>query len=177
MGKTYFIADLHFGDSRIIGYENRPFQSAAHMDAELITRWNRTVGPDDRVFLLGDVAITSPEATAAATTQLAGYKILVLGNHDRHLPVAWWFTAGFQEVSAYPLVLDEFYLLSHEPLYVNATMPYANIFGHVHGSPLYVDASPQSFCVSAERIDYTPIEFTEIKRRIGAPLNPTGREA
>jgi calcineurin-like phosphoesterase family protein len=45
-------------------------------------------------------------------------------------------------------------------------MPYANIFGHVHANPIYKDFSPQSFCVSVERINYTPISFEEIKRVI-----------
>ena len=36
MGKTYFIADTHFGEERIRKYENRPFESAAQMDSELI---------------------------------------------------------------------------------------------------------------------------------------------
>jgi calcineurin-like phosphoesterase family protein len=42
-------------------------------------------------------------------------------------------------------------------------MPYANIFGHVHGNPAYKDYSSQSFCVSVERINYTPILFEDIR--------------
>lgn len=38
MGKTYFIADTHFGDGAIIRYENRPFESTMQMDAEIIKR-------------------------------------------------------------------------------------------------------------------------------------------
>ena len=45
-------------------------------------------------------------------------------------------------------------------------MPYANIFGHVHANPIYKDFSEQSFCVSVERINYTPVSFDEIKRVI-----------
>lgn len=39
-------------------------------------------------------------------------------------------------------------------------------FGHVHGNPEYNDYSKQHFCVSCERIDYTPIEMKEIVNRI-----------
>lgn len=33
-------------------------------------------------------------------------------------------------------------------------------------NPEYTDCSARSFCVSAERINYTPIEFNEILRKM-----------
>ena len=45
-------------------------------------------------------------------------------------------------------------------------MPYANIFGHVHGSQLYKDYSEQSYCVSVERTDYRPVPFDEIVEKV-----------
>ena len=53
MGKDYFIADTHFGDSRIIGYENRPFESVQEMDKILIEKWNEIVTVEDTVYVLG----------------------------------------------------------------------------------------------------------------------------
>ena len=50
-------------------------------------------------------------------------------------------------------------------------MPYANIFGHVHGNPLYADVSRQSFCVSAERTGYIPLEFEEIAGKMQNAAN------
>lgn len=49
---------------------------------------------------------------------------------------------------------------------MNANMPYANLFGHVHNNPIVRDYSKQHYCVSIERIDYTPIDFEEVKRCI-----------
>lgn len=49
---------------------------------------------------------------------------------------------------------------------VQTNMPYANIFGHVHNSPVYKTYSSQHYCVSAERIDYTPISMEHIIRKI-----------
>ena len=65
-----------------------------------------------------------------------------------------------------PVILEGFWILSHDLLYVNTNMPYANIFGHVHNSPIIKDYSRQHYCVSVERIDYRPISFEEIKRRV-----------
>lgn len=65
-----------------------------------------------------------------------------------------------------PVIFRRFWILSHDSVYVNSNMPYANIFGHVHNSPIIRDYSSQHYCVSAERIAYTPICFDEIVRKI-----------
>ena len=49
MGKTYFIADTHFGDDNIRRYENRPFDTVKEMDNALIENWNRVVSNEDEV--------------------------------------------------------------------------------------------------------------------------------
>ena len=57
-------------------------------------------------------------------------------------------------------------MLSHEPLYINSNMPYANFYGHVHANPSYKDASKQSVCVSVERIAYTPANFMTLREKM-----------
>lgn len=156
----YFIADTHFGDERIIRYENRPFDDASAMDWELIRRWNGTVSPVDTVYVLGDWGHMDPSA-------LHGTKYLVRGNHDT-LDNRAYRDMGFAEVYDLPVILEGFWILSHEPLYVCENMPYANLFGHVHASPLYKTFSSQHYCACVERTDYAPVSFDEIKRRISA---------
>ena len=153
----YFIADTHFGDERIRRYENRPFDNVQIMDRELIRRGNETVSPEDTVYVLGDWGNLSP-------TLLQGTKYLIKGNHDTLTNQAYR-DMGFAEVYDMPVLLDEFWILSHEPLYVCENMPYANLFGHVHASPLYRTFSSQHYCVSAERIGYTPVSFQAVKDR------------
>lgn len=164
---TFFIADPHFGHGAIIGYENRPFETVEEMDQALIDNWNRVVGKHDKVYLLGDVSFYKDDKTANIVKQLKGLKYLVVGNHDSP-NVMRYYDMGFHRVYDNPVILDGFWMLSHEPLYINANMPYANIFGHVHASKQYTNYSIQSFCVCVERIDYTPIEFGEIKRVMGS---------
>ena len=74
--------------------------------------------------------------------------------------------AGFEEVYDHPVIIKNFWILSHEPLYVNSNMPYANLFGHVHASPMIKTYSRQHYCVSVERIHYTPISFDQISLAI-----------
>lgn len=163
---TFFVADPHFGHKGIIAYENRPFASVEEMDKALIANWNRVVAKQDKVYLLGDLSFYNNEKTETIVRQLRGTKYLVLGNHDKP-NVQVYYDMGFHRVYDCPVILDSFWMLSHEPLYVNANMPYANLFGHVHANGQYTDYGPQSFCVCVERIGYTPIAFGEIKRRMG----------
>lgn len=163
---TFFIADPHFGHEAIIRYENRPWKSAQEMDRDLIARWNGAVGEADSVYVLGDLSLHGRERTAEIVRSLRGVKHMLIGNHDER-DVMVYYEMGFHRAYDLPVILDDFWILSHEPVYVNSNMPYANIFGHVHSSGQYTDQSRQSFCVSAERIAYTPIAFQEIKRRMG----------
>lgn len=74
--------------------------------------------------------------------------------------------AGFTEVYDCPVIIKNFWILSHEPLYVNTNMPYANLFGHVHNSPIFKTFSNHHYCVSIERIDCMPISLDEIILKI-----------
>jgi len=164
MPKVFFIADTHFGHNEIISYENRPFKNISEMDNILISNWNNIVS-DDTVFLLGDFSAYSKEKSQEICHMLKGKKFLVMGNHDTQSE-NYYRETGFESVSRYPIIFENFWILSHEPLYINSNMPYANIFGHIHNNPIYKDFSPQSFCVSAERINYTPINFDSIRKEI-----------
>ena len=152
----YFIADTHFSDENIRRYENRPFADVRQMNAALIANWNKVVTETDEVYVLGDFG-----ELRDVLTSLNGMKYLVKGNHDTESN-EYYRQAGFAEVYDKPVILDNFWILSHEPLYVCENMPYANIFGHVHNSPLYRDYSSQHYCVSVERTGYTPVSFEKV---------------
>lgn len=153
----YIIADTHFGDDNIKIFENRKVS-----DNEIIDRWNEVVNEDDTIYVLGDFAISNKRYVSEILERLKGYKILVKGNHDC-LSYKDYLYAGFDEVYFHPIIVDDFWIMSHEPLYMNNSMPYANIFGHVHANPIYKDYSNHHFCVCVERINYTPIPFDDIK--------------
>lgn len=79
----WFTSDTHFGHANIIKFCNRPFDDVDQMNEAIIDNWNHVVGPDDIVFHLGDVALGPWEKWDSLLTRLNGYKILVVGNHDR----------------------------------------------------------------------------------------------
>lgn len=159
----FFIADTHFGDDNIRRYENRPFETTEEMDTVLIENWNSAVTVNDEVYVLGDFGASGYEEVILS--KLNGIKYLVKGNHDDKSN-DYYRNAGFKEVYDLPILYKNFWILSHDAIYVNKNMPYANLFGHVHNNPIVKDYSSQHFCVSVERIDYTPILFDEIARRV-----------
>lgn len=79
----YFTSDHHFGHSRIIGYCNRPFRFVQEMDRAMEENWNSVVSKDDKVYVLGDFSFDKPERTNQILNRLNGYKILLVGNHDK----------------------------------------------------------------------------------------------
>ena len=166
----YFIADTHFSEENIMRYENRPFADVTEMNDELLFRWNGVVSQDDEVYVLGDFGADGQEK--CILRQLNGKKYLIKGNHDVKSN-QYYRDAGFEEVYDHPIIIRDFWILSHEPLYMNRNMPYANLFGHVHDSPIIKTCSGYHYCVSVERINYTPISFEDI---ISAVQNKTGED-
>ena len=163
MSHTHFIADTHFGDDNIRRYENRPYKTAAEMDKALIENWNGAVSCEDMVYVLGDFGADGSEKEVLS--KLNGEKYLIKGNHDVKSN-EYYRKAGFKEIYDLPVLFRGFWILSHDALYVNRNMPYANLFGNVHNNPIVRDYSSQHFCVSVERINYTPILFEEIARKV-----------
>ena len=158
---TFLIGDTHFYHANIIKYCDRPFATVAEMNECIIENWNRTVGQLDTVFVLGDFAFCGKNGVIDIGNKLHGKKTLILGNHD-DASIKTYYDAGFEFVSKYPILYKDFYVLSHYPQYIQNNGVYANIFAHVHNNPMYTNFSSRSFCASAERINYTPIDFDEI---------------
>jgi calcineurin-like phosphoesterase family protein len=152
----FFTADTHFGHANIIKHCNRPFSDTREMDAELIKRWNETVSPEDVVWHLGDLSLSTNLAyLTPIVQQLNGRKRLIYGNHDR-CRIQEYYAMGFEFVSITPIAhLGQGpMILSHEPIY-NGILQSRNIFGHVHDT----EVEHEGICVSVERHDYRPVAF------------------
>ena len=158
----FVIADCHFNDANIIAFENRPYKNVAEMNDKLISNWNNAVGVDDIVIVAGDFIVGGNNAREILLA-LNGKIKLVIGNHDTNLDAYRDLLYGVYD---YPIVIDEFWIVSHYPMYVNIASPYANLFGHVHSNTTYCDVSPRSMCICTERLNDTPILLEEAKRKI-----------
>ncbi|HHT98039.1 MAG TPA: phosphoesterase [Clostridiales bacterium] len=165
MSKTFFIADMHFGDANIILYENRPYANIHEMRELMLSNWNTTVSSDDEVFVVGDfINFKGTKNPEEILSRLNGKINLIVGNHDKGYEE--FYRNNGVNVIEYSIIYETFWIISHKPMYMNDNMPYVNIFAHVHNNPMYKNVSSRSFCVSAERINYTPIDFEVIKRLV-----------
>ena len=161
--KVFFMGDCHFGHKNIIRYCNRPFKDVDDMTEKMIKCWNNVVSANDIVYVVGDFALCGKNKIIEIGQRLNGRKRLIMGNHDQ-ASIETYKQAGFEFVYNHPIVLEEFFVVSHEPMVgFSPSMPFANIFAHVHDNPAYTDCSARSYCVSAERICYEPIDFETIK--------------
>ena len=159
--KRYLIADTHFGHENIIAYCSRPFHDVNHMNEVLIRNWNAVVGKEDTVYVLGDFTLSRKrEIIASLTIRLNGHKTLIMGNHDTRKPKDY-IEAGFTNATRKPMMVEPGIVLMHEPFDdISLVAPnYLYFFGHVHEKHCPMDDLPNCYCVSAERLDYRPVDF------------------
>lgn len=130
----YFIADTHFGHSTVIRTCGRPFRSVAEMNAAMIEQWNAAVGPDDRVFHLGDFCFKGSKLAKRILPELQGELVLIRGNHD---------TEGMMSLSRWSAVHDILEITSQGRRLVLCHYPMLewpgcfrgamHLHGHTHG--------------------------------------------
>jgi hypothetical protein len=58
---------------------------------------------------------------------------LVLGNHDNGKPsVKYYLDRGFDKVYDSPVILEDKWILSHEPVWIEPSSHFVNLYGHTH---------------------------------------------
>ena len=126
----------------------------------------------DFVYLLGDYCFGPYDVQKRILDRLNGRKILVMGNHDR-LPPNRYIEMGFCGATRKPIMIEPGVILMHEP-FIEADKyvlePYIYFFGHVHDKHTEMENYKNCRCVSAERIQYKPLDLVlaikDIKRKI-----------
>lgn len=136
------------------------------METTLIKNWNSCVGEHDLVYHLGDFAFGNKEYISQLVSQLHGRICLIKGNHDRYNN-QYYRDCGFAEIYDKPILIDDFFLLSHMRQWSIAESCIINLFGHVHNDDTYETVGRNHFCACVERINYTPVDFEEIKKKFG----------
>jgi len=158
-----FISDTHFNHRNIIKYTSRInlFADLDEMHEGIISVWKENVAEDDIVYHLGDFAFGSKEVVRELVSRLNGRIRLILGNHDKRNKPQWYEGLGFDRVYDTPIILDDWFIISHEPIkYLTDAMPYVNIHGHTHDEEY---ANFQRINVCWEVLEGVPVTFDEIK--------------
>ncbi len=170
-GETWLLADLHLGHPGIALYAARPFLASdvGEMDRVLVGNWRRTVAPEDRALLLGDLcAGPDPCAYRAAVAALAGRLTFVRGNHDPDLP-------GLARSVAFEADGHRF-LGVHDPSDAPRDFDGWVIHGHLHDSDLrrfpFFDPEARRVNVSVETAGYSPVPLSLVCDLISAESGP-----
>jgi calcineurin-like phosphoesterase family protein len=174
MANVYVTADLHLGHDNIRKYCDRPFLSAAHMNAVLIANWNAKVKPDDVVWHLGDFCFKgSPKDGNGMRVsypewreKLTGTLYHVKGNHDGN--------NGLKYVPDYAVMRygGKTILFVHNP----AVIPVHEgidlvICGHVHNAwQMRMDRNTDLpvYNAGTDVHDFTPVSIRSVIKRVVA---------
>ena len=168
---TWFFSDPHFDHKNIIRYCNRPFWSVGEMNNTILRNWNDTVGKDDLVYFLGDMAFgRGSHSPRWWLNQLNGQIVYIKGSHDNGIrPTSEGLNAVEVVKGKTIRILGEDVLLIHSPDDIIG-LPYRKrdwvIHGHVHNSkPIYYRTygGNHRINVSAEVIRYRPISLNTIE--------------
>ena len=167
MPTTFLVADTHFGHAGVCRFLNedgsklRPWTDPKEMDEAMVEKWNSVVKPNDKVYHLGDVVINRKALQTVG--RLNGDKVLVKGNHD--IFKLSEYTQYFRDIRAYHVMNN--YILSHIPVHPDSKGRFkGNIHGHLHSRTLQ---DRWYFCCSVEQIDFAPIPFDDVIKRINGP--------
>lgn len=171
--RKFYVADTHFGHSRIIESCGRPFSSTGEMDEYMIREWNSVVGYNDIVYHLGDFAmgLQDEDRIQGIFNRLNGRKALILGNHDYKKPNAIhptlarfdWFLTPTPSLETNDGGLRVY--LSH---YAHRTWPGSHkgsvhFYGHSHGKCPPLGRS-RDVGVDVKDVAFRPRTFTELTK-------------
>ena len=140
------------------------------MNEALIANWNNKVGPQDSIFLLGDVSFAKPPQTETVLKRLNGNIYLIKGNHD-------WSISSLSKYFAWVKDLSEIevpdlgckngfqtIVLCHFPFLIWDKKHYGSwmLHGHCHGN-LQRDHSQLRLDVGVDCHNFMPISYQEVK--------------
>lgn len=121
MTKVFYWSDLHVAHE-LVAVE-RGYSCSAEHDAAFADAWSRTVTKRDSVWLLGDLAASTPRPALELLATLPGTKHLIAGNHDPVHPLhgdshrqqrkymevfASVHTAGLRRIGNHQVLLSHF---------------------------------------------------------------------
>lgn len=161
----YLISDLHLGHKAIINYANRPFTDVDQMNETIINSINTIkYRSSDILLIAGDVSFLPLKETKELLARIPVKKHLIIGNHDISHSKTWWTEAGFEWISKFPICINDFFWVSHTPMFLNEHMPYVNIHGHLHNIDqiLLADGKNLYYNISCEKLNYVPISIEQI---------------
>lgn len=184
--KTYVTADLHLQHKGIISFERGRFKSIEEHDEYIISCLNRCLGPNDTLYILGDVGFRQGGDLSSLGRLIKRIecrrKILVYGNHDHFSEQEALSVLGFDEVYKGPIYYPDpeangKIILSHQPVKEAFENPYViNVHGHIHNGTIEADGF---YNVNIAQTNYLPQDirtFVNIAKKRKSRVERFGEE-
>ena len=172
---TYVCSDLHLNHYNILSLESYNLKKNGYdyintiedYNEMIIRNINAMVNPSDTLYILGDFAFGNYHAVSSLVHRINGYKIFIMGNHDRYSPEEA-VQMGFNEAYRAPMYLPESggrIIICHYPVYECKDNPYIAycLHGHLHGSKLNL---PNFINVNIAMNDYKPLPMEPFLKKI-----------
>jgi calcineurin-like phosphoesterase family protein len=161
INNIFLTGDLHLNHTNIITYCNRPFSSVKEMNRVLVDNWNKTVGKEDMIFYLGDLAFgRNKNKIQYWLKKLNGRVFLIRGNHDK---------GNLKSVLYFDRCIITYkrkkFLLIHNPRQVEHWDEWI-IHGHHHNNHLenypFINCKNKTINVSTELTGFKPISLGDL---------------
>jgi calcineurin-like phosphoesterase family protein len=147
MYKIFLTSDLHFWHDKNFIWEARGFSSIEEMNYKIIANWNSIVGPEDEVYILGDLMLGNNEFGLECLRLLNGNIHIIIGNHDNSIRIKEYCKLpNIREVTYSSMIKYHKYhfYLSHYPTLTSnldadkpLTKRIINLCGHTHTKDPY----------------------------------------
>ena len=171
MSNVFLCSDHHLGHGSMMKFTKadgsplRVFQDATHMNEYMVMQHNRVVGPKDKVYFLGDLAMS--KKFLPILHRMNGEKVLIRGNHD--LESANVYMNYFKDVRGCHQM--DGILFTHIPVHPGTLYRWkVNVHGHLHSKRVLLengDIDPRYYSVCMEQLDdYTPISLEQLKKNL-----------
>lgn len=169
MKKIFYTSDLHLGHKNIIKLCNRPFEDIEEMNKTIISNWNKKVGKDDIVYILGDFAYRNKCRASQYLKQLNGEIHLIKGNHDSWLKdeearKCLKSINNYLEIddNGRKVVLSHYPTLDWNGRYRGAYHVYAHIHNSVNDTSLYCNLTKNMFNAGVDVRSFEPVTLDEM---------------
>ena len=169
MNNIFITSDPHFDHNQPFIYDARGYSSVEEMNKEQLRKFNETVGPEDDVYICGDLMLGGSEAGKSWVSQLNGRIHIILGNHDTNARKEFYESlpqvvevvyatmikaAGrYWYLSHYPTMTANFGELKGQPI---------NLAGHTHSTDKWENIKTGTYNISVDAHDGYPVNITAI---------------
>ena len=168
MVRTWLYSDPHFGQQNILKFDTYKGDKLRSLwddidkhDNDLITWYNELVDDNDRVYILGDIAMNR-KGLDKSLPFLKGRKVLIKGNHDQDK--LSYYSKYFDDIRG--VVSKQGFVLSHVPLHPDSLERWGlNIHGHLHSNVVRLsngEVDNRYRCVCVEQTNWRPILLEKV---------------